>query len=189
MDDRRARAYAAEGAVWSRLAALLPTAEDVDEVQACWDIGEQEGGLDALVGRLLELGLPIGGLERAELAVMAGQWGMWDPLGARIVACAGEPGLLRVFEDGARKTLDVRSVVPGRPSAGSVLVPWIGCVGCGVCLGRVHTREKWGGLSFVAESYVVFGTERPPEPRVFDREEHGAVWSALDAVRGGCACR
>lgn len=189
MNDRRAEAYAAEGAVWSRLALLLPSVEDVDEVQGCWDIGEQEGGLGVLVRRLLELGLPIGELTRAEIAVMAEQWGVWDLLGARIVACAGEPGLLRVYEDGARETLPVRSVVPGHPSAGSVLVPWIGCVGCGTWLARAHAREKRGDLSYLAESYVVFGTERPVPQAVFDRETYGAVWSALGALCTACSCR
>ncbi len=183
------RAYAAEGVVWSRLAALLPDAGDVDEVQGCWDIGEQEAGLDVLVGKLLEQGLAVGESTRAEIAVMAEQWGEWDRLAPGIVALprdAGEPALLRVFEDGARETVPVRSVLPEHPCAASVLVPWIMCGPCGRVLGRVHRREEWGGLSYCAQSYVVFDPAGTVAPSVFDGEEDGAVWSALAALRTGC---
>ncbi|MBD9726954.1 hypothetical protein PV755_32880 [Streptomyces caniscabiei] len=59
MDDDRAAAYAASAAVWSRLATLLPDPDDVELVQDCWDIGEQEAGLSTLVERLTELRLPV----------------------------------------------------------------------------------------------------------------------------------
>ncbi|MER5750565.1 hypothetical protein [Streptomyces sp. NPDC002088] len=191
MTDERTKAYAAEAAVWTRLAGLLPASEDVDEVQGCWDIGEQEGGLDVLVGRLLELGLRVGESTRAEIAVMAEQWGVWDRLAARIVACPPDPeqlAVLRVFEDGAKEPTAVRDVLPEHPSADVALVPWITCVRCGRVLARAHGREPWGDLSYQAEAYVVFAAGGGFAPRVFDREEPGAVWAALAALRGAGAC-
>lgn len=86
------RAYAAEGVVWSRLAGLLPSAEDVDRVQECWDIGEQEGGLCHLVDRLFALELSVDDVTRAELAAMASQWGVWDQLATDIVDLPGGQG-------------------------------------------------------------------------------------------------
>ncbi|MEV0170218.1 hypothetical protein AB0I00_03665 [Streptomyces sp. NPDC050803] len=180
MEDQRARAYAAEGVVWSRLARLLPDAGDVDEVQGCWDIGEQEAGLHVLVDRLLQQGLTVGEPERAELAVMAEQWGEWDQLGAGIAALpcgTGRPARLRVFEDGARDTIP-------HPAGEAVLVPWISCEPCGRVLARAHVQEEWGALSYLAVSYVVLA---PDGARLeFDAQEEAAAWSALGALRAGC---
>lgn len=184
----RARAYAAEGAIWAGLAALLPDPEQVDEVQSCWDIGEQEAGLEVLVHRLTEQGLPVGESARAELAVMAEQWGVWDLLGASIAGCAedAERPRWRVLEDGAEETLPLRAVVPESTSPQSEVVPWIVCPPCGRVLARVHRREEWGGLSFLTESYVVFAEDRAVAPLVFDREDGGAAWAALDALCTAC---
>ncbi|MBD0424771.1 hypothetical protein H0H10_37340 [Streptomyces sp. TRM S81-3] len=191
-DGRRVRAYAAEGAVWARLAALLPGADDADEVRGCWEIGEQEAGLEVLVGRLLEQELAVGDTARAELAVMAEQWGVWDRLGTGIVAClpgpAG-PARLRVHEDGAEPPVPARSVLEDPAPGGLVLVPWVSCAGCGLVLARAHVYEEWEELSYLAEAYVVHapGASRPP--RVFARSEaDDAAWSALAALREGCGC-
>ncbi|KMS76527.1 hypothetical protein ACM01_04905 [Streptomyces viridochromogenes] len=184
-------AYAAEGVVWSRLAALLPAAEDVDEVQGCWDIAEQEAGLDLLVGRLVELGLPVGESARTEIAVMAEQWGEWDRLGAAIVACPGEdaqPVSLRVFEDGDEEAPVPLDVLGERADPEQVLVPWIACVACGRVLARVHRRQEWGDLSYTAESYVVFAQDGSIEPLLFPGEDDGSGWSALEALRRACLC-
>lgn len=144
-----------------------------------------------LVERPAGQGVPVGGSERAELAVTAEQWGVWDRLGASIAGCspdAGRPARRRVCEDGAEETLPVRAVLPGYASPHSVLVPWIGCPPCGRALARVHRREEWGGLSYLAESYVVFAGDGAVAPLVFDREDEGAAWAALDALRTVCGC-
>lgn len=182
-----AREYAAEAVVWSRLAGLLSAADDREEVQACWDIGEQEAGLELLVDRLLGQGAGVEESARAELAVMAEQWGEWDWLGARIAALplVGEvAGRLRVLHDGAEETRPAGFVLPEHPLAASVLVPWLVCAPCERVLARAHRREEWGALSFLAEGYVVFGPGFTPV--VFLREEPGAAWDALVALRDGC---
>ncbi|MEU2912542.1 hypothetical protein ACWCQ0_27655 [Streptomyces massasporeus] len=102
-----AQEYAAEAVVWSRLAGLLSAPGDREEVQDCWDIGEQETGLELLVDRLLGQGAGVEEPARAELAVMAEQWGEWDWLGARIASLphvGEETGRLRVLQDGAAET-------------------------------------------------------------------------------------
>ncbi|GHH80767.1 hypothetical protein [Streptomyces capitiformicae] len=192
MNDHRLRAYAAEAVIWSRLATLLPDAEDVDMVQGCWDIGEQEAGLHVLVDRLTELRLPVGESARVEIAVMAEQWGVWDQRGAEIaglVQDAARPARLRVLDDDAEAPLPARTVLSEPPSPCSELVPWIVCPPCGRVLARSHRREEWGGLWFLAEAYVVFAREDDSfAPLVFDRERDEATWAALDALRTACGC-
>ncbi|MFE0513693.1 hypothetical protein [Streptomyces sp. NPDC058964] len=188
MTDATVPPYADEADLWHRLAALLPSPGDVDEVRGCWDIGEQEAGLTVLVRRVRELGLPLGDVERAEIAVMAQEWGVWDQLGTDIAACPREvgPELLRVLGDGAGDPVPGRSVLPDRSSPELFLVPWITCASCGRTLARGHTREEWGDLSYLPLLYVVFTPGRSMAPRVFDREERHAAWSALAALRDSC---
>ncbi|MEU9910956.1 hypothetical protein [Streptomyces sp. NPDC051001] len=175
MDERgeRVRAYAAEGVVWSRLAGLLPGSEDVELIQACWDIGEQEGGLFRLVDRLFELELSVDDSARAELAAMASQWGVWDQLATDIVDLPGSQGRLRVLEGLEPVDRD-----------GTALVPWMRCEGCGRVLAMEHRYESWGALSFQPVSYVV----SVPDGTLlgFDDEKEGAVWRALDALTTAC---
>lgn len=179
-------AYAAEGAVWPRLARLLPDPGDVDDVRACWDIGEQEAGLDVLVARLRAQGLAIGDAERAELAAMAGQWGEGDRLGETIVALPRDPARPappRVLADGAEEPLPVRSVLPDHPQEELFLLPWIACRSRDRVLARAHWWEEWGAWSHLTRAYVLFAAGRPVPPRLFPVEEEGAVWSALVALR------
>ncbi|MBZ3904743.1 hypothetical protein [Streptomyces griseiscabiei] len=192
MNDDRLSAYAAEAVIWSGLAALLPGPEDVDLVQGCWDIGEQEAGLGALVERLSEARLPVDGTARTRIAVLAEVWDVWDRHGAEIAGLAEEPGRparLRVLADGAEGTVPAGEVLAEPPSPTSELVPWIVCPPCGRTLARSHRREEWtGGLWYIAEAYVVFARDRAVTPLVFDAERDGAAWSALEALHGACAC-
>ncbi|MEV7884721.1 hypothetical protein ACWD3I_15730 [Streptomyces sp. NPDC002817] len=177
MDDRqeRVRAHATEGVVWSRLAGLLPGAEDVNQVQGCWDIGEQEGGLSYLVDRLFALGLSVDDVTRAELAAMASQWGVWDQLATDIVDLPGAQGKVRVVEGLEPVDRD-----------GMALVPWMRCERCGRILALEHRHEAWGGLSFMPVSYVVSVPDDVGTPLVFDAEGPDAVWRALAALTATC---
>ncbi|WP_405729731.1 hypothetical protein OG885_10880 [Streptomyces sp. NBC_00028] len=172
----RERAYAAEGVVWSRLAGLLPGAEDMAEVQGCWDIGEQEAGLFRLVDRLFELGLSVDDRTRAELAAMAEQWGVWDQLATDIVDLPGFEGRLRVVE----------GLEPVDGAGGLALVPWMRCEPCGRVLALEHRRESWGALSFSPVSYVVSVPDGSGTQHVLDAEGTGAVWRALDMLTVPC---
>jgi hypothetical protein len=173
--QERERAYAAEGAVWSRLAGLLPGAEDVDEIQGCWDIGEQEAGLFRLVDRLFELGLPVDDRMRAELAAMASQWAVRDQLAKDVVDLPGFQGELRVVE--GLEPVDRGDMV---------LVPWMRCEPCGRILALEHRHESWGALSFSPVSYVVSVPDGSGTQYVYDAEGQDAVWRALDRLTATC---
>lgn len=191
MSDLSAQAYIDEGSVWSRLAALLPDPDDVDRVQGCWDIGEQEAGLDVLVGRLLEQELVIAEPTRAELAVMAAQWGVWDRLAAEIMRCRtdeADQAPLRVLTGADAEPMPVRTVLPEHPVPDLYLVPWISCGPCGRILARAHEREDWGDLSYVPEFHVVYARDGSMPPQVFDETRRDAAWVALSALRAACRC-
>ncbi|MGW2642116.1 hypothetical protein [Streptomyces sp. NPDC001348] len=180
--------YADEAALWSGLAALLPDPVDVDLVQGCWDIGEQEGGLTVLVGKIREQGLAVDESARAELAVMAGRWGVWDRLGPDIARCgpAADAARLRVFPDDGGQPFPAGSVLESPPAPDLFLVPWIGCARCGRVLARGHRLEEWGELSHLPLCYVVSAPGGSPAPTVYDPEERGAAWAALAAVTADC---
>ncbi|KKD06014.1 hypothetical protein TN53_21175 [Streptomyces sp. WM6386] len=168
-------AYAAEGRVWTRLAGLLPSPEDVELVQDCWDIGEQEGGLWQLVEKLLAQGVRVDGCTRAEIAAMAVQWDVWDQHRHDIVALPDDParpGPLRVYAD-------MEPVEEGD----RLLVPWIRCTRCDRILSRSHERTSWGMLHYPSGYLVTLRGEAPLE---FDNEEPDAVWAALAAVSAPC---
>ncbi|SFN71320.1 hypothetical protein SAMN04487980_102937 [Streptomyces sp. cf124] len=191
MNDDRAAAYAASAAIWSRLATLLPDPEDVELVQDCWDIGEQEAGLSTLVERLTELRLPVDDTARTRIAVLAEEWTVWDRHGSEIAHLAQSPERpprLRVFEDGAEDTIPAAEVLSEPPSPTSELVPWIACPPCGRTLARSHRREEWGGLSYLAEAYVVLAHDRAFAPLVLDAQGDAAAWSALEALNKACGC-
>ncbi|MFF3462362.1 hypothetical protein [Streptomyces sp. NPDC002619] len=175
-----------EAALWARLATLLPSPEEAAEVQACWDIGEQEGGLTLLVQRIGEQRVPVDDLTRAEIALLAHEWGVWDQLGTLVAAFTpgtGRPERLRVLVDGTEEPVPVRSVLPDHPSPELLLVPWITCAGRGSTLARGHVREPWGDLSYLPLCYVTFSTGADVAPQVFAHERPGAVWSAFGALR------
>ncbi|MET7383285.1 hypothetical protein ABZT08_31605 [Streptomyces sp. NPDC005526] len=78
-----------EATQWRRFAALLPPA-DAAGFMDCWDIGEQEAGLDQLVAGLLKHRVPICETVRAEIAVAAEVWGMRTALAADLGRCLGD---------------------------------------------------------------------------------------------------
>lgn len=143
----------AEGAAWDRLAGLLPEPA-AGEVRDCRAIGEQEAGLGLLVGGLLAYGVALDGTTRAELSVLTETWGEREVLAARLAACAdiGAPSPVRLLPAG--ETDGESDDTTGDPVS-SVRVPWIACDRCAATLLRIHTREPWGELSYLAEAYVV----------------------------------
>ncbi|GGL82106.1 hypothetical protein GCM10010129_27330 [Streptomyces fumigatiscleroticus] len=191
MNDQDVPPYDDQDAVWSRLAALLPSAEDAEEVLGCYEIGEQEAGLLLLVDRLVELGVAVSGPARAEIAVLAQDWAVWDRIGDRLVTLPADRthrSGLRVFADGAGEPLPAASVLPDGAPEELFLVPWIACADCGRVLLRGHLRE-WYGLFFLPRCYVVRADGHADAPRVFDTEtDDDAVWHAFGALRASCAC-
>ncbi|MER5638491.1 hypothetical protein ABT095_16205 [Kitasatospora sp. NPDC002227] len=116
--------------------------------------GPVEDGLGPLVEGLLAYQVPVSGLDRVRLSVLAEEQGVRERI---------TPGLLRCFGDGVPavvRLLDEDEVVTG--AGGLVLVPWIGCNRCGQVLWRAHRWEDWDDLSEQAEKYLVgeaeFGT-------------------------------
>ncbi|MER7506844.1 hypothetical protein ABTX82_00635 [Streptomyces lavendulae] len=157
---------------WERLSHLLPES-DAQQFQDCWDTGEQEAGLDRLVGGLLEQQTAINDTVRAEISVVAETWGMREALTPRLLACPGDgsPHTLELIDPP-----DPLHAVPDPQLADLVLVPWIRCVNSGRLLIRAHVEEPWGDLSLIAEHYAVLASERGPLVRLFE------AFSAGDAL-------
>lgn len=165
-------------AVWNRLAALLPDAEAQD-VRDCWDIGEQEAGLELLVSGLLTQQVAVSGTTRAEISVLTEAWGMREALATRLLHCRadGRPARLELIEPaGAARRSE-------EDPTGLVLVPWILCTYCGEVLTRGHLREDWGDLSYLAERYLIVAPDRTTVVRSFDAD---AAEEGLTALLGGC---
>jgi hypothetical protein len=91
--DSRYAAYEAD--LWERLAALLRSTEDAENFRACRESGHQEAGLWMLTQRLLEQQVPISDRTRAEIEVLAEQWGEQLARHDEIIAC------VRDSDDGA----------------------------------------------------------------------------------------
>ncbi|MFE7213596.1 hypothetical protein ACFU93_27140 [Streptomyces sp. NPDC057611] len=148
---------------WRALAALLPC-ERAREVLDLRAIGEQESALAELVSGLLEHDIPITEDVRVQLVVTAEDWGSREALVGRIAQC--RPALsprsrLRLIDSRGDST----PVAFGSPPelSGLPVLPWIACESCGQLLARAHTREPWGGMSFLAVHYVIYqpGTAAP----------------------------
>ncbi|RST08086.1 hypothetical protein E2C00_22230 [Streptomyces sp. WAC05374] len=170
-----------EVTLWYRFAALLPEPA-ATRVRDCWNTGEQEAGLDALVSGLQTHRVVISETTLAEIAVLVQAWGMGDELTHRLLCCAavasgdGDGARLRLIEHPDARPLP-------SPGADHVLVPWIGCGRCGAVLARAHTVEPWGGLSYLPVHYAVMGPGSVPA-RVFPPR---SPWPALAALRDECA--
>ncbi|ALO10656.1 hypothetical protein AQF52_5062 [Streptomyces venezuelae] len=161
-----------EAARWGRYATLLPPAE-AQEFTDCWQIGEQEAGLDLLVTTLLKHRVPISDTTRAEIAVAAEEWGVWGTLAPDLGRCVdGGPG------DGSLKLIEQADAVRADPF---VVVPWLACTRCDRTLARMHHREGWGDHSLGAIRYVL--SDRDAPVRLFDRE---TLWDAVTELRAPC---
>ncbi|MER5711275.1 hypothetical protein [Streptomyces sp. NPDC002122] len=182
-----------EVARWHRLAALLPPAQ-AREFRDCWEIGEQEAGLDLLVEGLLEHRVPISDTTRAEIAVTAERWGVWATLAPDLGRCLGAgpgdgsgdgPGdaSVTLIEHAGAVPLPGSSV--GADASWEVLlvVPWLACTRCDRMLARTHHREGWGDLSFDARRYVLFAPDRSTPVRLFAPE---SAWEAFTVLRESC---
>ncbi len=181
--DSRYAAYEAD--LWERLAALLRSTEDAENFRACRESGHQEAGLWMLTHLLLEQQVPISDRTRAEIEVLAEQWGERLARHDEIIAC------VRGSDDGASIRLlpDDRSapVHPARIGltdsalTGLLVVPWLECLRCGRVLARVHAQEPWGDLRYLPAHYVVWRhTASDDVLQVFDESDlHNAFESLL----------
>lgn len=145
----------------------------------CWEIGEQEAGLDRLVAGLLEHQVPISETVRAEIAVVAEVWGMWTALAPGLARCLGNHHVdprLRLIEHADTVPLPGSSVGTDTALADLLVVPWIACTRCGQVLARAHAQEPWGDLSYLARHYVLFVPGRSTSTGVFAPD---SAWDAL----------
>ncbi|RZU36636.1 hypothetical protein EV284_4131 [Streptomyces sp. BK022] len=174
-----------EAARWRRFAALLPPARAA-EIVDCWDIGEQEAGLDMLVAGLLEHHVPISETVRAEIAVTAEAWGMRTALAPGLARCLGDhpddPGP-RLIEHADTVPLPGSSVATGTALTDLLVVPWIACTRCGRVLARAHAQEPWGDLSYRARHYVLLVPGRSTSTGLFASD---SAWEALTELRMSC---
>ncbi|MFJ8016629.1 hypothetical protein [Streptomyces sp. NPDC096339] len=164
---------------WNRLALLLPPA-DAHEVQVCWDIGEQEAGLDLLIGALLKHQVALGETDRAEISVMTETWGIRESVASRLLDCPGDglPAALELVEGPDTAPLSSPSLIDTQLAA-FLVIPWIRCTASGRLLIRAHTEEPWGDLSYLPEHYAVLASEQGPSLQLFD--SFGA-WEALQEL-------
>ncbi|MFD7259767.1 hypothetical protein [Streptomyces sp. NPDC059874] len=167
-----------EAEVWNRFASLLPTAK-AQEVRDCWDIGEQEAGLDLLVGALLEHQVPLSETIRAEISVVAETWSERHAISSRLLECPGDglPTTVELIEGPDTVPLSDPSLIDPK-LAGFLLIPWIRCTTSGRLLIRAHVEEPWG-MSFIPEHYAVLASEQGPSLRLF---ESSAAWEALQEL-------
>ncbi|MFJ6846709.1 hypothetical protein ACIQRE_29040 [Streptomyces griseoluteus] len=175
-----------EATRWRRLAALLPPARAA-EIVDCWDIGEQEAGLDRLVAGLLTHQVPVSETVRAEIAVTAEIWGVRTALAPGLARCLGEdhddPGL-SLIEQAGTVPLPGSSLGTGTALVDLLVVPWIACTRCGRVLARAHAQEPWGDLSYRAWHYVLLLPCRSStSAEVFGPD---SAWDALTELRISC---
>ncbi len=164
---------------WNRLASLLPEPE-AQHVRDAWSIGEQEAGLDMLVGGLLAHQVVISERTRAEISVTADVWGEREALAPRLLQCRGDgrPAAVKLIErDGV--TISAAAVGVEGELADLVLVPWIACTRCGQTLMRGHTLEHWGDLSYSAWHHLIVSPDHSSVVRLFSDESAHVAFGAL----------
>ncbi|MFG2793155.1 hypothetical protein [Streptomyces sp. NPDC048419] len=175
-----------EATQWRRFAAPLPP-DDAARFMDCWQIGEQEAGLDQLVAGLLEHQAPISETVRAEISVASEVWGVRRALAPGLGQCVGH----RQEDDGLRLIERDDAVQPSgaylsidEALAGPLVVPWIACIRCGQVLARVHDREPWGDVSFLPMHYMLFTPGRSTPTPLFAADSARDAWTEL---RTSCA--
>ncbi|MFI2302075.1 hypothetical protein ACH5AL_24990 [Actinacidiphila glaucinigra] len=165
---------------WHRLAALLPS-DQAQEFNDCWAIGEQEAGLSLLISGLLSNEVAISETVRAEISVLAETWGEREALTPRIRQCRGDDqpasAVTLIEQDDVLVSGD--TVLADHSLAGLVLVPWISCTRCGQVLMRAHTREEWGGLSYLAQQYAITTYDRMAVARLFPADSAGEAFISI----------
>ncbi|WP_326763472.1 hypothetical protein OG978_01715 [Streptomyces sp. NBC_01591] len=174
-----------EATQWRGFAALLPPA-DAAGFMDCWDIGEQEAGLDQFIASLLKHQVPISDTVRAEIAVTAEVWGMRTALAPGLGRCLGdhqEDNRLRLIEHADTVPLPGSSVATDAALADLLVVPWIACTRCDRVLARAHSQEPWGDLSYLARHYVLFVPGRSTSTALIATD---AAWGALTELRMSC---
>ncbi|MEU9546832.1 hypothetical protein [Streptomyces mirabilis] len=169
---------------WHQLAALVPPAE-AQEIRDCWDIGEQEAGLGLMVSGILSNDVAISETVRAQISVLAETWGEREALTPRILQCRSDgqsaETVTLVEQDGSLVSGD--KVTAERDLSGLILVPWISCSRCGQVLTRVHAREAWGDLSYLARNYAITTPDRAVAAQLFAADSAG---KAFDSLRRSC---
>ncbi|MFJ8039105.1 hypothetical protein ACIRBX_01160 [Kitasatospora sp. NPDC096147] len=163
---------------WHRLADLLPETA-AEEVKECWETGEQEAGLRLLIEGLLASQTPVGGEDRARIAVFTEQWGQRELLAPGLLRCLGDgaPAAVRLLDGEGGEGGEL---LPGEgESAGLVLVPWMRCNRCGRYLLRAHRWEDWDDLSQLAVHYPIASADLGTVLRTFPADELDAAFADL----------
>lgn len=185
--DSRYAAYEAD--LWERLAALLPSTEDAEDFRACRESGHQEAGLWMLTQRLLEQQVPISDRTRAEIEVLAEQWGERLARHDEIITCVrdsdDDPSIRLVPDDRSAPVQPVRigltdSALTDSALTGLLVVPWLECLRCGRVLARVHAQEPWGDLRYLATHYVIWRhTASDDALEIFDESDLHSAFESL----------
>ena len=137
-----------EADLWERLARLLPSAVASENFRDCRATGRQEAGLWILIQQLIEHEVPISDRTRAEIEVLAEQWGERLARHDEIMTCASdfdvEPSI-RLLPDGSSSPVDPGQLgIMDSNLTGLHVVLWLECLRCGRVLGRVHAMEPRG---------------------------------------------
>ncbi|UFS97140.1 hypothetical protein [Nocardia huaxiensis] len=180
--ESRYEAYEAE--LWERLAGLFSSGEDAESFRGCRESGHQEGGLLLLLRRLVEERVGISDRTRAEIEVLAEQWGLRLAHHDEIVSCvrdSGEEDSIRLLPEECSEPVDSGRLGIADPVLeGLLVVPWLECLRCGRVLARVHAEEPWGDLSFQASYYIVWQpTGADDELRIFEEPELHSAFELL----------
>ncbi|MFD4430415.1 hypothetical protein [Nocardia sp. NPDC058497] len=170
--------------LWGRLAALLPSAEDSENFRDCRETGQQEAGLWILLQRLLEHRVPISDRTRAEIEMLAEQWGERLARHDEIIACvrdSDEEGSIRLLPDDRSTPVDpAQAGMRDSILTGLLVVPWLECLRCARVLARVHAQEPWGDLRYLASHYVVWHHTAPDdEHEIFDDHDLHSAFELL----------
>ncbi|MGQ4601281.1 hypothetical protein [Nocardia sp. R6R-6] len=179
--ESRYEAYEVD--LWERLALLLP-AEAGDNFRDCRAAGRQEAGLWFLMQQLIEHQVPISDRTRAEIEVLAEQWGERLARHDEIIACAPESddeASLRLLSDETSSPVEPgRLGITDSALTGLLVVPWIECLRCERVLDRVHAQEPWGDLRYLADYYTVRQPTAPDtEPRIFAGSDLHSAFESL----------